>query len=272
MVGVDGMFVTCGMQAPLSFCRVFMAVPEAIFRARQAQKSPIGEELRDEYADKITVAALARHYAGESRTSRAMNSESSKPIAGRIAEHSFWPTERQYAAQRDTMGLGNFWDLDLGRRRAMKLGDILTPERIKVPLVGETRREVIEELVDLLVGVGDLNDRDEVLAAIFSREQIRSTGIGSGLAIPHAKTSQVSDLIMAVGVCREPVDFDSIDDVGVRLVAMLISPEEMTPRHIRVLARVTGMMSFASVRGKLLEAQSADALYEVVCRYEASAA
>ena len=170
------------------------------------------------------------------------------------------------------MGPGDFWDPDLRRRRAMKLGDILTPERIKVPLVGATREEVVEELVDLLVGIGDLSDRDEVLAAIFSREQTRSTGIGSGLAIPHAKTSQVSDLIMAVGVCGAPVDFDSIDGVGVRLVVMLIGPEEMTARHIRMLTRVTGMMSFASVRGKLLEAKSADALYEVICRYEAAAA
>jgi len=153
----------------------------------------------------------------------------------------------------------------------MKIGDILTPERIKVPLVGATRREVVEELVDLLVGTGDLSDRDEVLAAVFSREQTRSTGIGSGLAMPHAKTSQVSDLIMAVGVCAEPVDFDSIDGVGVRFVVMLIGPEEMTPRHIRVLTRITSMMSFASVRGKLLEAESADALYEVICRHEAAA-
>jgi len=153
----------------------------------------------------------------------------------------------------------------------MKLGDILTPERIKVPLVGATRGEVIEELVDLLVGVGDISNRDEVLAAIFSREQTRSTGIGSGLAIPHAKTAQVSDVIMAVGMCAQPVDFDSIDGVGVRLVVMLIGPEEMTPQHIGVLTRITDMMGFASVRGKLLEARSPEALYEVICRYEAAA-
>ena len=201
-----------------------------------------------------------------------MNSESNKPIAGRIAEHSFWPTERQYIVQRDTVGPGDIWDPNLRRYHTKMLGDILTPERIKVPLVGATRREVVEELVDLLVGAGDLSDRDEVLAAIFSREHIRSTGIGSGLAIPHAKTSQVSDLSMAVGVCGAPVDFDSIDGVGVRLVVVLIGPEKMTSQHIRVLTRVTSMMSFASVRGKLLEAQSADALYEVVCRYEATAA
>jgi len=201
-----------------------------------------------------------------------MNSKSSKPTAGCVAEHSFWPTERQYSDQLDTVCPGDLWDPDLRRYQATRLADILTPERIKVSLVGTTRGEVVEELVDLLVGIGDLSDGDEVLAAILSREQTRSTGIGSGLAIPHAKTSQVSDLIMAVGVCREPVDFDSIDGIGVRLVVMLIGPEEMKPQHIRVLTRVTSMMSLASVRGKLLEAQSADALYEVVCRYEATAA
>ena len=201
-----------------------------------------------------------------------MDSESKKPVAGRVAEHSFWPTKRRDTAQRDTLGKGNFWDVDLQRHGAKTLGDILTLDRIKVPLVGATKGEVVGELVDLLVGIGDLSDRDEVLAAIFNREHIRSTGIGSGLAIPHAKTSQVSDLIMAVGVCAEPVDFDSIDDVGVRLVVVLIVPEEMTSQHIQVLTRVTSMMSFASIRGKLLEAQSADAFYEVVRRYEVTAA
>ncbi|MDP6543142.1 MAG: PTS sugar transporter subunit IIA [Phycisphaerae bacterium] len=200
-----------------------------------------------------------------------MNSESNKPTAGRVAEHSFWPTERQYSDQRDTMGHGDLWAPDVMRRGATKLGDILTPERIKVPLVGTTRMEVVEELVDLLVDIGDLSDRDELLAAILSREQTRSTGIGSGLAIPHAKTSQVSDVIMAVGVCAEAIDFDSIDGLGVRLVAMLIGPEEMKPQHIRLLTRVTSMMSFASVRRKLLDAESADVLYKVICRYEATA-
>jgi len=201
-----------------------------------------------------------------------MNSESKKPIAGRVAEHGFWPTEKRYTAQGDTLGKGDFWNLDLSRHQAKMLGDILTLDRIKVPLVGTTKGEVVGELVDLLVGIGDLSDRDEVIAAILSREQTRSTGIGSGLAIPHAKSSQVSDLVMAVGVCPEPVDFDSIDDVGVRLVVLLIGPEEMTTQHIRVMTRVTAMMSLASIRGKLLKAQSADALYEVVCRYEATAA
>ena len=225
-----------------------------------------------EYADKMVGSSFARNHHGQGRTLRAMNSESNKPTAGHLGEHGFWSTERQYVGQRDTLGTGDFWSPGFPRGESRILRDILTPERIKVPLVGATGHEVVEELVDLLAGAGDLSDRDEVLGAIFSREQIRSTGIGSGLAMPHAKTSQVSDLIMAVGVCIEPVDFDSIDGVGVRLVVMLIGPEEITERHLQVLTRVTDMMSFASVRAKLLEAESADALYEVVCRYEATAA
>jgi mannitol/fructose-specific phosphotransferase system IIA component (Ntr-type) len=170
------------------------------------------------------------------------------------------------------MGLGELWAPSPQRCLPVALGDILTSDRIKVPLVGATSQDVVRELVDLLVESGDLRDRDEVLAAIVSREQTRSTGVGGGLAIPHAKTSQVSDLIMAVGMCATPVDFHSIDGLGVRLVVMLISPEEMTLRHIRVLRRVTGMMGLSSVRGQLLEAQSADALYDVIRQYEATAA
>jgi len=170
------------------------------------------------------------------------------------------------------VGPGDLWDLDVRRKKGIVLSDILTPERIKVPLVGSARGEVVRELLDLLVGFGDLSDADEVLAAVVSREQTKSTGIGGAVAIPHARTLQVSDLIMAVGLCARPVDFDSIDGLGVRLVVVLICPEEMTPGHIRVLKRVTDMMGLASVRAELLEAQSADALYKVICRYEADAA
>ena len=199
-----------------------------------------------------------------------MNSELDKPVAGRVAEHNFWLAERRYSTGLDTVGSGDLWDPGIRTREDTVLRDILTPERIKISLVGATSREVVKELIDLLVGAGDLSDGDEVLAAIVSREQTKSTGIGGALAIPHAKTSQVSDLIMAVGVCAEPVDFGSIDGLGVRLVVMLICPEEMTAQHRRVLNRVTALMSVVSVRDQLLEAGSSDALYEVIRRHESN--
>jgi mannitol/fructose-specific phosphotransferase system IIA component (Ntr-type) len=198
-----------------------------------------------------------------------MNSELSKSVAGRVAEHGFWPAERRFNVQRDTLGPGDSWTRGPRDYQTRKFAEILSPERIKIPLVGVTMVEVVEELVDLLVDIGDLSDRDEVLSAIFSREDIRSTGVGGGFALPHAKTSQVSDLVMAVGVCAEAVDFGSVDDVGVRLVAMLIGPEEMTPRPIGMLAGVTGMMGLASAGGQLLDARSPEALYEIICRHEA---
>jgi mannitol/fructose-specific phosphotransferase system IIA component (Ntr-type) len=201
-----------------------------------------------------------------------MNSESSKPIAGLVAEHGFWPAERRYSSERDTVGPVDSWDPGVRCPQSIVLGDLLVPGRIKVPLVGATRQEVVKEMVDLFVAAGDLGDSDQVLAAIVGRERTRSTGIGGGVAIPHAKTSQVSDVVMAVGLCAEAVDFDSIDGVGVRLVVMLISPEVLTPQHLQVLRSVTDVMSLASIRDELLGAKSADVLYDIFRRHEAAAA
>ena len=201
-----------------------------------------------------------------------MNSKSSKPIAGRVAEHNSWPAERCYALGRDTMDMGELWDPRRGRSQAASLCDILTLDRIKVPLDGGAMGEAVAELVDLFVQTGDLHDRDQVLEAIVSREQTSSTGVGGGVAIPHAKTSQVSGLVMAVGTCACPIDFDSVDGAGVRIVVMLLSPIEMTAQHIWVMDRITGMMNCKSVRSKLLQARSPEALYKIICRHEAAAA
>lgn len=200
-----------------------------------------------------------------------MNSESSKPTAGRVAEHSSWPAERRFAASQDVSGSGDLWDPGLRSDRAAVLRDILTAGRIRVPLAGTTREQVVDELVGLLVDAGDLVDGDEVVASILSREQTKSTGVGGGLAIPHARTSQVNDVVMAVGVCPKPVDFDSIDGAGAGLVVMLIGPEEMTAENIRALRRVTDMMSSGAIRTELLSAGSPEALYEIICRRESTA-
>ncbi|MBT3200577.1 MAG: PTS sugar transporter subunit IIA [Phycisphaerales bacterium] len=197
-----------------------------------------------------------------------MKSESNKPIAGRVAEHNFWPAERHYSIGLDTTCSRDLWDPQSSSQGPVVLGEILTPERVKVPLLGRTSREVIGELIEMLVSSGELSDGDEVLSAMVNRERTRSTGIGRQVAIPHAKTSQVSRLIMAVGLCAHPVDFGGGDQSGVRLVVMLISPEHMQADHIRVLRRVTDLMGVGSVHDKLLESVSPEALYDVIRRHE----
>ena len=106
----------------------------------------------------------------------------------------------------------------------MNLTRILQPGCIQVPLQAKDKEAVITELVDLLDSNGMLDDRDAALEAVFTREKTRSTGIGSGIAIPPGKCKGVKQLVMAIGVLPEPIDFASVDSKGVTIVILLVSP------------------------------------------------
>ena len=146
----------------------------------------------------------------------------------------------------------------------MLLTDILTPQRLKVPLTGSTKQGVIEELLDLLTANGDITDRDCVLQAVLEREKTRTTGIGNGLAIPHAKCSSVMHTVMAIGTSPSGVEFDSIDQKPVTLVVLLVSPPDKTGPHIQALARISRLMTIETFRNKLDKAESAGEIYQII--------
>ena len=150
----------------------------------------------------------------------------------------------------------------------MTLTEILQPTCIRAPLAGKDKDSVITELVDVLAENGLLSDRDVVLEAVFTREQTRSTGIGSGIAIPHGKCSGVSELVMAVGIAAEPVDFDSIDQKPVSIVILLASPIDRTGPHIQALARISRLMLDEEFRGKLEKAGSPEEVYRLISTKE----
>jgi mannitol/fructose-specific phosphotransferase system IIA component (Ntr-type) len=106
----------------------------------------------------------------------------------------------------------------------MILTRALLPACVKVPLEGMDKDSVITELVDLLDQNGSLPDRNSTLEEVLSREQIRSTGVGFGIAIPHGRSATVSEPVMAVGITHTPVDFDSVDGRPVSIVVLLLSP------------------------------------------------
>jgi mannitol/fructose-specific phosphotransferase system IIA component (Ntr-type) len=150
----------------------------------------------------------------------------------------------------------------------MHLTDILTPQRIKIPLSASQKDAAIAEMVDLLAADGALRDRDKVLQAVLERERTRTTGIGSGLALPHGKSSGVEGLVMAVGRPAAPMDFESIDGKPVSLIFLLVSPLDMTGPHIQALARISRLASVDAVRNKLLAAKDAREMYDTIAAQE----
>lgn len=150
----------------------------------------------------------------------------------------------------------------------MLLTQILEPTCVKAPLDGKCKESVITELVDLLADNGALVDRDVVLEAVFVREETRSTGIGSGIAIPHGKCSGVKELVMSVGIAAEPIDFDSIDAKPVSIIILLASPIDRTGPHIQALARISRLMLDEEFKSKLENARSAEEVYELISNKE----
>jgi fructose-specific phosphotransferase system IIA component len=109
---------------------------------------------------------------------------------------------------------------------------------IMLNLKGETKEEVITELVDLLNSQGKLEDRDLVLADVFQREKTMSTGMQHGIALPHAKTDGVKDIFVAVGVKKEGIDFESLDGEKSRLFILVVSPRKTSGPHVQFLAAI----------------------------------
>ena len=150
----------------------------------------------------------------------------------------------------------------------MNLTQILEPTCVKVPLDGKDKESAITELVDLLAGNGALLDRDVVLEAVFVREETRSTGIGSAIAIPHGKCNGVKELVMSVGIASEPIDFNSIDAKPVSIIILLVSPVDRTGPHIQALARISRLMLDEEFKSKLENATSAEEVYELISNKE----
>ena len=151
----------------------------------------------------------------------------------------------------------------------MVLTQILQLECVKVPLAGTDKDSVIRELVDLLDSNKLLLDKDEVLQAVLSRENTRSTGIGSGIAIPHGKCKGVRELVMAMGVSSRGIDFQSIDGKPVYIFVLLVSPIDKTGPHIQALARISRLMLDEDFKNKLQSSASAEQLYNLISEKEA---
>ena len=146
----------------------------------------------------------------------------------------------------------------------MNLSDILDKSSVMVPLQATQKTQAITQLTDLLDNQGKLKDPKAALQAVLDRENIRSTGIGQGFAIPHGKTAAVDKLVMAGGLLDQPIDFQSIDSQPVNIVVLLISPIDQTGPHIQALAGISRMMTDQNIREKINKTKSSDQLYQLI--------
>ncbi len=126
----------------------------------------------------------------------------------------------------------------------MKLCEIIKTKCIVNELTSETKEDAIREIVNHLVVAGKVKkgDVDSLVTALMAREQLGSTGIGQGLAVPHAKHENVGDLIGAFGSSKKGIEFDSLDGEPVSLIFLLLSNKEASGQHLEALAYITKLL------------------------------
>jgi len=146
----------------------------------------------------------------------------------------------------------------------MQLAEILDLTCVAVPLQARKKDQAISELITLLDNSGKITNSQVALRAVMDREAIRSTGIGQGFAIPHGKCNAVKKLVMAIGKLDEPIDFDSIDQKPVTLIALLVSPVDQTGPHIQALAKISRVMADNNIRQKIWDSRSSQQLYDLL--------
>lgn len=150
------------------------------------------------------------------------------------------------------------------------IADLLNTNLIKVPLERSGKKEVIAELVDLLVSNHKVKDRNKAYQAILEREEVMSTGVGESVAIPHGKSDGVDEVVGAFGISQKDIDFASIDNKPVRLVFLLITTPNETSSHLKVLSRVSRLLNKKEFRNNLLEATSSKQVLNLIRKEESS--
>jgi PTS system nitrogen regulatory IIA component len=147
------------------------------------------------------------------------------------------------------------------------LTELLTPDRIRVPILAQDKSGVLRELVRFLVQVSGGRE-EEILSAVEERESVLSTGIGFGIAIPHAKSASVESLALVCGRTAQPIPFDSLDGEPVRLVFLLVGPESAAGQHVKALSRIARLVRRESVRQALLAAETPEEFHRVITEAE----
>lgn len=141
------------------------------------------------------------------------------------------------------------------RADALSVAALLEPSRVRVGLAESDKESVIDAVVDLLGSASAVRDLEQLRADVHAREGVMSTGVGKGLALPHARTSAVRDTVAAFAITAAPVDYGALDGQPVRLVFLLAGPEEGRGTHIRLLSRISRLMNDDAFRARLLAAK-----------------
>lgn len=148
--------------------------------------------------------------------------------------------------------------------RPVGLDRVLAPERVLI-LPAPRKVEVLEALIDRLAQTPQCKSREELANGIYHREDLMNTSIGLGIAVPHVRLPSVSDIVLGAAGCREGVpDYESLDDIPVRLVFMIAAGEGQHAQHLKLLSRLSARLKDDALRRRLMEAPDPLSFYRTL--------
>ena len=151
---------------------------------------------------------------------------------------------------------------DFGEKN-MKILDILDEEAILVDLKSADKKGVLDELVDPIASIAGL-DHDELVGVLMDRERLGSTGIGGGIGIPHGKVKELESLVLGFGLSRNGVEFESMDNRPTHIFFLLITPENSTGLHLKLLARISKILKNDPFKEKLMNAKDREEVIQII--------
>lgn len=144
-----------------------------------------------------------------------------------------------------------------------KISDYLLPDMV-LDLNVTSKDQALEAMLNKILLSPRINNKNKIRNAIFAREQLMSTGIGYGLAVPHARDNTVDDFVIAVARCKNGVIYDSIDDMPVTLIFMIIASDKQDKDYIRLLSRIMLKMKNKSLLHEIMEAESTKQIFKLL--------
>ena len=145
----------------------------------------------------------------------------------------------------------------------MKILDVLLKEAILSDLKANDKKGVLEELVTPVARIADIN-HDYLVKVLIERERLGSTGIGEGIGIPHGKVKGLESLVLGFGLSKKGVDFDSMDGQPAHIFFLLLTPENSTGLHLKLLARISRILKNEPFKQRLLHATNRDEIYSII--------
>lgn len=150
----------------------------------------------------------------------------------------------------------------------MKISEILDRRAIKVGMEATTKEEALKELVSVLAKVEDIGDPKAIGKALIERENLGSTGIGQGIAIPHGKTDKVSRMVAVLGISKKGVNFDALDGEAVYIFFLLVAPKATAGPHLKALAQVSRLLRDSYFCELIRKCSSEQEVYDLITREE----